>query len=213
MSTSILVPSATLDTNLDLNMTEIAYAEGRLDEIAIVNTHKAPELMSCFIKGYTWCKEHITNLTAELVKAETAANFRKAEIILEEVPRILTEKGITGKSNADYRDAVIAMDKKHIELMERANHIGMYVEMFKGKLESLDRAYMAVRKILGTGMDFRNPNLGSNHSLNSFEVGLYSPPPVHVIYPVAVQPLPTTGTPPPNTTITTARAGFGKARE
>ncbi len=164
MTVKITIPTADLNRDMDINMTEICYAESRIDEIATVNTHKAPELMACYIKAYTWCTEHITNITSEMIKAETAADFRKAEIILEEVPRVLKEKGITGKSNEDYRNAVIAMDKKHIELRDRANRLAMYQDMFKGKLASLDRSYMAIRKVFGTGMDFRNPNLGSNHS-------------------------------------------------
>jgi len=149
-------------------MTEITSAEGRFDEIATVNTHKAPELMSCFVRGYAWCVEHATNLTAEAVKAETAANFRKAEIILEEVPRILLEKGISGKSNADYRDAIIAMDKQHIILKEQFHHIEMYRDMFKGKMKTIELAYMAVRKVFGSSFDFSNRNLGSNHSPSSY---------------------------------------------
>ncbi len=207
MSVNITIPSADPERDMELNMSEICFAEGRLDEIAIVNTHKAPELMACFIKAYTWCTEHITNITAEAIKAETAAEFRKAEIILEEVPRVLKEKGITGKSNEDYRNAVIAMDKNHIQLRDRFNRIEMYREMFKGKRESLDRAYMAVRKIYGSGMDFRNPNLGSNHSEPTWQ------PPVDLPIKVSTDGpyVPPTQTPTSATTI--IRAGFGRAKE
>lgn len=211
MTTKITVPSSDINRNMDLNMSEITYAEGRLDEIATVNTHKAPELMSCFVKAYTWCVEHVTNLTAESVKAETAANFRKAEIILEEVPRVLKEKGITGKSNEDYRNAVIAMDKAHIALRERFNHIEMYRELFKGKLKSIELAYMAVRKIYGSGMDFRNPNLGSNHTQDP-----WSPPPQMKDgdrFQVTVDAPYVSSATTPTTTQSTIRAGFGKAKE
>lgn len=218
MTIKIRIPSADLNRDLEINMTEISCAEGRVDEIATVNTHKAPELLMTFIKAYTWCTEHITNITAEAIKAETAANFRKAEIILEEVPRILKEKGITGKSNEDYRNAVIAMDKTHIALLQRFHHLEMYRTMFKGKLESLDRSYMAIRKIYGSGMDFRNPNLGSNRT----------PDPEHQFvrqdlnFPqVTINPYSdpnSTGTPlaPPTVIVSSTnplRAGFGRAKE
>ncbi len=210
MTTKITVPSADLDRNLELNMSEIAFAEGRTDEIATINSHKAPELLTCYIQAYTWCVEHITNLTAESIKAETAAEYRKAEILLEEVPRILREKGIK-TANDDYRKAVVAMDKKHIALQERLNHIRMYVQMFKGKLESIEMAYMAVRKIYGSGMEFRNPNLGSNHTPDPWR------PPVTPV-PITVTPTwnepNSTGTRPVESPTTTSiRAGFGRSRD
>ncbi len=216
MTTKLTIPSADLDRDLEINMSEITYAEGRFDEIAIVNTHKAPELMSCFVKAYSWCVEHVTNISAEAVKAETAANFRKAEIILEEMPGILKEKGIAGKSNEDYRNAIIAMDKKHIALMERLNHIEMYREMFKGKLNSLDRAYMAVRKIFGSSMDFKNPNLGSNHGPMGSNGGpfQYSTDARGGLVPINPQiKVDITYDKPPSNETTSVRNGFGKPKD
>lgn len=219
MTTTLEIPSSDLNRTLQLNMHEIYAAEGRVDEIAIVNTHKAPELMTCFIKAYNWTVEHVTNITAEAVKAENAANFRKAEIILEEVPRVLREKGITGKSNEDYRNAVIAMDKKYIELRDRAEHIEMYKQLFKGKLQSMENAYMAVRKIFGSSMDFGNRNLGSNHSQSSYHYDTVPPqipqvttPPVEIIS-MGTPYVPSTTSIPIVKSHSPIRAGFGQAKE
>ncbi len=218
MSTYLEIPTVTKP--IQLEMTDILYAEGRIDEIAIVNTQKAPELMSCFVKAYTRCTEYLTNISAEAVKARNAVDFRRAEIILEEVPRILKEKGLlTGKTtggNEDQRNAVMAMDKKYIELRDQLERIEMYVELFKGKQKSIEMQYMAVRKILGAGIDFRNPNLGSSWGNN------ITPDNTHIINPS----LPYTpfiikiGDEPPQTTTGSAipttnplRAGFGKSKD
>lgn len=167
MNTNLSIPNGDgVGNPIELSMGSIRRAIERLEEVAIINDHKAPELISCFIKAYADLTDHISRVSSEVVKAKNAVAKRTAIVTLDESPRILREKGlISGRSPAgseDQRRAVLEVDEEFLKTRDRLQELEAYAELLEGKRDSIERAYLAVRKIIGESFQFRNQRLGSS---------------------------------------------------
>lgn len=134
-------------------MEPVYRAERRIDEIAITNVHKAPELSSCFLKAFSVLVDHLNVINKELVKAENAVSMAKAVVMLDRAPEILKAKGLVSSKSPsgseDLRNAVLVLDKDYQFALDVYQELEAYYELIKTKKDTMDKAYMAVRKIMG----------------------------------------------------------------
>jgi len=164
--TSIQLPDGTGGINvIELPMAEVYRAVSRIDEIAIVNQHKAPELIACFARAFATLTDYIAVASGQVVKAKNALSRRTAIVLLDEVPRVLREKGLLStrspSGSEDQRNAVLEMDAEFIVARDRVQQLEAYYELLRGKQKDIEQAYLAVRKIIGDSYSVRN--LGSSY--------------------------------------------------
>lgn len=156
---------------LALDMTNCYKAEGRIQEVAFVTPHKAPELLAVFNETFLELTRYLSQLDYELNVAERAANKVRAIILLDKVPEILKERGLaTAKSplgSEDIRTAILDTDQEYQEALERCDKIRAISKLLQGKLKAIEMAYTSVKKIIGENVyNAKNPNL--THKENDF---------------------------------------------
>lgn len=157
-ATELVVPSGSmLEADLTIDLAAILRSEIRQDEVANVTPIKAGELLAEFNRSWRDIHSVISRLEAEKNKAEKEANKRKGILLLEEIPRILKDKGIT--STADTRQAVIDTDGEYEILTDRFDQLRAAIFYLKGKLESFENAFTSTKKILGEST-FNYGNMG-----------------------------------------------------
>jgi len=149
---------------LELEMFEIIRAEQRIDEIAIVNAIRAPELLKTFNKAYLQLRQYISALEFEY---ETAVKYQgevRATIILDDAPRVLRERNLVSEKNpsgsVDQREAVVALDERFKKISEVVNSLKCFISLLEGKKDAIEKAYTSVKRILPDNSTRRpNPNL------------------------------------------------------
>lgn len=154
-----------------LALRAIYEAESRIQEIAIVNAHKAPELLATFNIAYLKVKEHIVQLELMLCDAKQKLATRKSILTLDEVPRILKEKGLFVEKNPggneDQRQAIFNVDPEYIKNQDRVDIIKAMISLLDGKKDGLEWAYTSVKKILGGETNWADMNQNRNLSAPS----------------------------------------------
>jgi hypothetical protein len=140
---------------LSFNMDRIYQAERRNDEIAIANEHKAPELMAFFNRAYIDATDYSNALAAEVMRAKKLAERRKSSVILDEVPRILREKGLVPEGSSKIsgtvlqQEAILTQDVEYqaaVDLVDGLNH---YKDLMDRKMKTIENMYLGVRKMIG----------------------------------------------------------------
>ncbi len=149
---------------LGFEMVEIYRAERRIDEVAIVNAVRAPELLKTFNKAYLDLRKYISLLEYEHAIAEEQQSEVKGLIVLNDAPRILREKNLVSEKNpsgsVDQREAVVALDPRYKQITELVINLKCYLSLFNGKKDAIEKAYTAVKRILPDNFIRRaNPNL------------------------------------------------------
>ncbi len=148
-----------------LPMSAIYRAEARIEEIAIINTAKAPELIVCFTRAYATLTDHLAVISTQVVKAQNTVAKRSAIVLLDEVPRILREKGVLSArspgGSEDQRTAVLEMDPEYQVARDRLQELEAYYALVEGKQDNIERAYLAVRKIIGEN-SYGSRSFGTN---------------------------------------------------
>jgi hypothetical protein len=159
-----------------LPMRKIYDTESRIQEVATVNAHKAPELLATFNMCYLDIKNYVTRLHLCLADAEKAKNLRRSIVVLDIVPQVLRDKGVANArspgGSEDQREAVLAQDVEYIKCVDRINMIEAIIELLKGKEEGIEWAYTSVKKILGGENDWAGLNKNRNLSVPIEHPGL-----------------------------------------
>ena len=130
-------------------MQGIMRAEMRGDEIAFVTPEKAPELLATFNRAYLDASQFFATLKLEQNRAEDAVNKARAVALIDKVPVLIKEKGLT--SSADVRQALVEQDADYQAAKERLDMISAMLEYMKGKMKYLENAFTSVKKIMDTG--------------------------------------------------------------
>jgi hypothetical protein len=153
------VPNGTPKPTI-LDMRAIAEAEGRIREIAGVNAHKAPELLSMFNRVYLDINDYIRQAKLDQQQATKKMEQRRSVVILDLVPDILTKKGLVRPGSPggseDLRNAVLAQDQEFQQAKDEAELAEACYELLKGKQRAIEMAYSSVKKIIGDGKDWRD---------------------------------------------------------
>jgi len=189
-----------------LQMTDIYRALARVDEIAIINGAKAPELIACFTRAYAALTDHLAVISTQVVKAKNAVAKRTAIVILDEVPRILREKGVLSGKNtsgsADQRQAVLDVDVEYQQVRDLLQHLEAHYKLMEGKQTDIEMMYLATRKIIGEN-SYGSRSFGSNFP--GVDEGILGPRPAERAAPIvpAQKEMAPQG----------VRASFGKVRD
>lgn len=153
------VPNGT-DKPTILDMRSIAQAEGRIREIAGVNAHKAPEMLSMFNRVYLDINDYLRQAKLDHLAATKKMEQRRAVVILDLVPEILAKKGLVRPGSPggseDLRNAVLAQDEIFQQAKDDADLAEACFELLKGKQKAVEMAYSSVKKILGDSKDWRD---------------------------------------------------------
>jgi len=155
--TVIRVPRA--DPNLPplvLDMSEIYVALGRKEEVAVVNSHKAPELLSTFNIAFLNCSRLINALEYELGVAEQRIREIKAVILIDRMKDLLEEAGLSNPRNPlgseDIRQAMYERDPEYKRAFQLADNIKCYIKNLVDMRKFFQNSYDSVKKIMGTDM-------------------------------------------------------------
>lgn len=145
-----LVPSVDQPNKISVNIEAVVKAEARLGEIAITNSHKAPELLSTFNQAWLELNRIVTMLTYERNKAELAKKRCKSEAILCCNDAAILAKGHK-KASADLRDAMSELDPDVTKASETLNELEALLCFLKGKQEAFRKGFQAVKELLDGG--------------------------------------------------------------
>lgn len=147
---------------LTLDMTEIRQADGRRQEVAMVNALRAPELLTLFNNAWLVTAKYLNYLEYELDVAVRRLAETKAVILLDKVPVILAEKGLASArsplGSEDIRQAILDRDPDYKKVQEYISSVRCYVGLLEAYQTSFMNAYNSVKKILGTDTSSWRPN-------------------------------------------------------
>lgn len=140
-----------LGTEIDLGFW--ARQEARLQEVASVTPQKAPELLAAFNRCALDLDRLANTIELEYQFAVREAEKVRAEVLLDQVPRILQEKGLASTKNPmgseDLRDAVLAKDAGYEQACDTADMLKAMTKMLRGKYDAFERAFRSVRTMVG----------------------------------------------------------------
>jgi hypothetical protein len=147
-------------------------AESRVMEIATVTPTKAPELLASFNAAYIVAIKAQAAIQHELVVAKRLAEKARATALLDRVPDILKQKGLSTPKNPmgseDIRTAVLESDEQYSQALDRVNFITCILELVKGKAKGVEMAYNAVKKVLGEqAFNYSGPRTSSGSEGNT----------------------------------------------
>jgi|SRR6202142_2287477 len=166
----LIVPVAIVGQHpIIINLEQILIAEKRQDEVAYVNSEKAPELLATFNKQWLELSRIVAELTSARNVAERELGKRRSVILLDLMNERLAAKGVS--SSADNREAVILLDPEYIKLSEIIDQISAVLELMQGKRKGMDNSFTATKRIItqDTYMQYNKNNSlpGSTYSYSS----------------------------------------------
>jgi hypothetical protein len=152
---------------LVLDLSEIYVALGRKDEVATVNSHKAPELLSLFNVAYLNSSRVLNALQYELVLCEHLIREIKAIILMDRMKDILEKAGLANSRNPlgseDVRQSVYERDPEYKRATTLAENLGCYITQVSDWRKFFQNAFDSVKKIMGSeamgSYGRQNPNL------------------------------------------------------
>lgn len=149
---------------LELDMADIRRAEARLGEVALTNSHRAPELLTTFNKAWLDTSKCLNLLEYEIGCAERRMAEIRAIFLIDKLPALLTEKGLaTSRSplgSEDIRQAFLDKDADYKRMQELIGNIECYISLFHTIQKGFENAYNSVKKLIGGAPDYRpNANL------------------------------------------------------
>lgn len=160
--------------NILLNLTQVKAAEARIQEVAFLTPLKAPELLSVFNQAWLEARRLTTAVDFELVRAKMELKRTKSRLVLDEVPKLLLEKGLVSAKNPagseDLREMILLQRPDYIDACDRVAQLEAVVRFLGDQAQALEMAYASVKKVLGDASnshlyDRPNPNLGVSPSL------------------------------------------------
>ncbi len=132
-----------------LDIAGIVRAEVRLQEVAFVNTHTAPELLSVFNSNWLELNKTVTMLTYHKSTAENMVKTVSAQALLDCNDEAIKKKGHSRVSDP-LRQAFVELDPEVVAAKERLNQIKTVLGYLTGKMQAFENAYTSVKKIVGS---------------------------------------------------------------
>lgn len=164
------VPTGDGKSFLQIELEEVAKAENRLQDVATVNQHTAPELLATFNDSWLKLNRSVTILMCEKNKAENSHKRARAEAKLSCTDEAIKAKGHS-KASADLREAMVELDATVQQSKERLDEISVVLELLKGKQQAFYNAYNSVKKLVDTRA------LPERHYGDAGRPATYAPPP------------------------------------
>jgi hypothetical protein len=153
-----------VETFIEIDLTDLIIAEGRIQEVATTNQHKGAELLATFNIAYLNASRFISALEYASEKAEQKVRQIKAIILMDRMKDILAAKGLTNPrtplGSEDIRTAVYETDPEYVTATEMAFNLKCYLTQFQDKRKAFQMAYDGTKKVMGTGDNnsFTRPN-------------------------------------------------------
>jgi len=144
--TNYLVSTGDGKNKIAIDLVEIIKAEQRLQDVAIVNQHTAPELLSTFNDFWLKLNRSVTQLTYQKNIAENCHKNARATAKLNCTEEALKALG-HGKASADLREAFVQKDPDVQATKERLDEIEFVLDTLKGKMQAFFNAYNSVKKL------------------------------------------------------------------
>jgi hypothetical protein len=182
------------------DLSNVMTAELRVSEIASVNAHKAPELLSVFALAMRDLSTHFAQLQYLSSVAARKKRERRAVVVLEIIPGKLAEKKVS--NNDTNREAVIELDPEYAALCDVEAEVEAAYVYVREKARNMESHLNAVKKILDSATGFTPSTWVVPNTIPNSQVGYYDDNPER-----------TAATPPPQITTTTTNPRFkiGKA--
>jgi hypothetical protein len=140
------------EPDIPIDLEYWAKLEARISEVATVTPTKAPELLATFNRAALKADELANSLEFEQQIAARESDKIKAQILLDDVPKILAEKGLsTNKSplgSEDLREAIINSNAKYTESIDRQDQLKALTKMFRTKYNAFERAFRSVKSLV-----------------------------------------------------------------
>lgn len=157
---------------------EILRLDARKVEIPTVTRATGAELMRAMELGYSIAGKLLATVTLEASRMEEALAQRAAVVILDEVPRILQEKGLatprTPNGSEDQRSRILTLDKTHSQLKDCVAQLEAIKALLKIDLQAFAMAFSAIKKTVET--QFLGGSLSAGQSDSSQYISRGSSP-------------------------------------
>lgn len=132
---------------LILDIISVVQAESRLQEVAFVNMHTAPELLSTFNKCWLDLDNSVTRLIYEKACAQDTHERLRSEALLNCTDESIKQRGHS-KASADLREAMVSINPTVIEAKERLNEIVAVLNYLQSKKQAFENAFTSVKRLV-----------------------------------------------------------------
>lgn len=129
---------------ITLEFSSIREGEKRLIEAKVVNPATYSDLEYSFNEGYREAKKNLSIIGYEIAQADRIFRRIKSELILDEYPAFLKERGL--KDNATVRDAFLEQNKQYIDAQERIDMLKAMEALVDGKIKVFENVCRYMRK-------------------------------------------------------------------
>lgn len=151
----LAIPAFDDRPEMKLGFGSIVEGERRLVEAQLVNVTTYSNLEFSFNEGYREAKKNLAVIGYEITQAERIFRRIRSELILDEYPVYLKEKGL--KDNATVRDAYLERDKRYVDAQERINMLKAMEALMDGKIRVFENVCRYMRKqmdiVIRSGID------------------------------------------------------------
>jgi len=140
---------------VSLDFNSIKEGERRLIEAKIVNPSTYTDLEFSFNEGYREARKNLAIVGYEITQAERIFRRIRSELILDEYPQFLKDKGL--KDNATVRDAFLDSNKNYNDAQERINMLRAMEALMDGKIKVFENVCRYMKKqmdiLIRSGID------------------------------------------------------------
>ena len=137
--------------DIDIDLSEWAIREARIQEVAVVTSEKTAELLSTYNQDCLDLDSIVNKLELEVQLATRAAEGVKATILLDKVPTILAAKKLATAKNPmgseDLRNAILGTDQEYQDALQKVDMLKALTKLMRGKRDAFERAWRSVRAI------------------------------------------------------------------
>ncbi|RLF66579.1 MAG: hypothetical protein DRN30_01850 [Thermoplasmata archaeon] len=127
---------------LQLDMSLIYQAEGRISETRVANPATAAELTATFNEACNTATKYIAWIKYEILRARRNYDLAKATVIIDKLPEEaarMKEAGI--KSNPDFREALISRDAECRQSKDIWDALEATKTFIEAKVKTFERSY------------------------------------------------------------------------
>lgn len=127
---------------MQLDMTLVYQAEGRLPEVRRVTPDTAPELAGFFNEAANITSKYLAWIEYEILQAQKYNGLAKSTVVLEKAPAEFAKLKDTGiKYNEDFREALVARDPECQKTLDVLNGLKASKAFLESKMWTFIRAF------------------------------------------------------------------------
>lgn len=155
-SVTLEIPAFADRPVVPLDFGKIKEGENRLIEAQLVNPVTYSNLEFVFNEGYREARANLTVVGYEITQADRLFKKIQSELILDEYPAFLKEKGL--KDNAMVRDAFLERSTQYVDARERINMLKAMESLMDGKIKVFENVCRYMKKQMDITIRSTNPN-------------------------------------------------------